>query len=109
MAVYEANHIEFGKFMLSRGIGDLVEDHAERLAAEMRATAPRVTGVYASKFSVESGLDVVNEDRRAAFVVNDARQATALEVGSYNIKNPPMPMTRVLQRNDALDAIVGGL
>lgn len=96
MATYKANHVEFGKLMLSGGVGDLVKDEAGRLAAHLRSTAPRDTGEYASRFTVETGLDILERDRRAAFVVNDSPQATVLEVGSWNIKNPPMPMTKAL-------------
>lgn len=110
MAVYQADHVGFARLMLSDEIGDMVERKAHELAAEMRATAPRgKTGVYATRFQVDTGVDIVRGERRAAFVSNDSRQATALEVGSWNIKNPPMPMTRVLQRSSALDSIVADL
>lgn len=107
MAVYEADHVGFARLMLSDEIGDTVRRRADEIAVEMRVSAPRgrrprVGPEYASRFTVESGLDVVNEDRRAAFVINDAPYATALEVGSWNIRNPPMPMTRVLQRLGAV-------
>jgi hypothetical protein len=98
MATYEPDRVGFGRMMMGDEMGDLVVNVANQLAAEMRATAPRRTGAYASRFAVETGLDLAKEDRRAAFVVNDSRQATALEVGSWNIKNPPQPMLRTLQR-----------
>ena len=96
MATYKADHVGFARMMLSSGVARVVEEHAEALAEHLRATAPRVTGVYAGRFTVEKGLDILEGDRRAAFVVNDSPQATALEVGSWNISDPPMPMTRAL-------------
>lgn len=101
MAVYKANHIEFAKMMKSDMVGDHLRGEAERLAEHLRATAPRSTtskhpGNYASNFKVATGLDILKKDRRAAFVYNDSRYATALEVGSWNIRNPPAPMTKAL-------------
>lgn len=89
--------------MLSDEIAVMIRRKAEEIAVEMRIDAPHgETGVYASSFTVESGLDVLEGDRGASFVINDADYATALEVGSWNIRNPPMPMTSVLRR-------IGGL
>jgi hypothetical protein len=101
MAIYRPNNIEFGKMMKSDMIGQYVKDEAERLAAHLRATAPRGTepksgNRYADNFRVETGLDIRKRDRSAAFVINDSRYAVVLEVGSWNIKNPPAPMTKVL-------------
>lgn len=98
MATYQADHVGFARLMLSREIGNLVERRAQEIAAVMRAEAPRQTGLYASNFTVQTGLDVVHQTRRAAYVVNDTRYATALEVGSWSIRNPPKPMTGVLQQ-----------
>jgi hypothetical protein len=104
MATYEPDRVGFGRMMMGDEMGDLVVNVANQLAAEMRISAPRgsepkMAGQrYADNFSVETGLDLAKEDRRAAFVVNDSRYATALEVGSWNIKNPPQPMLRTLQR-----------
>jgi hypothetical protein len=101
MALYKANNVGVGRLMLSNRIRHHVTNEAERMADHLRTTAPRgATGNYASRFTVQSGLDDLEQDRWAAYIVNDSRQATALEVGSYNIKNPPMPMTRAL--NEAL-------
>lgn len=104
MATYKANHVEFGRFMRSDEIGQHVKNEAERLATHLRATAPKGkpegkpegVGHYASSFHVETGLDVLRQDRSAAYVYNDSRYATALEVGSWNIRNPPAPMTKAL-------------
>lgn len=97
MAVYEANRVEFSRFMKSDMIGDHIKDEAERLADHLRAVAPRgETGNYAASFKVATGLDILKKDRRAAYVYNDADYATALEVGSWNIRNPPAPMTKAL-------------
>lgn len=97
MAEYQADHVGFARLMKSDEVGRVVQREAEYLAAHLRATAPRDTGEYASKFYVESGLDILEQDRSASFVINDSRQATALEVGSWNIRNPSMPMTKALQ------------
>lgn len=107
VAVYVADHVGFARLMLSDEIAATVRIKAEELAAEMRATAPRRTppqhvSPYADNFKVESGLDILKQDRGAAFVVNDSRYATALEVGSWNISNPPRPMTRVLEGHRAV-------
>lgn len=96
MAKYRPNEFEFRRYMKSDDIGRFIKDEAERLAAHLRVTAPRQTGAYASRFRVETGLDLRRRDRSAAFVINDSDYATALEVGSWVIKNPPRPMTRVL-------------
>lgn len=96
MARYEANHFAFARFMKSDDVGQYMKKEAERLAAHLRATAPKQTGTYASNFKVETGLDVLRKDRSAAYVINDTRYATALEVGSWVIKNPPAPMTKAL-------------
>lgn len=96
MATYEADHIKFRRLMKSDEVGDHMKREAERLAAHLAGSAPHVTGAYASNFKVETGLDLMRRDRSAAFVYNDSRYATALEVGSWNIRNPPMPMTRAL-------------
>jgi hypothetical protein len=99
MARYRSNPVGFARYMLSPEIGDIARNGAEELAEHMRATAPRGrTGVYASNFRVKDGVDVMRHDRRAAFVLNDSDYATALEVGSWTIRNPPMPMTRALDR-----------
>ena len=86
--------------MKSAMVRDYVKDEAERLAAHLRETAPRsgtkATNAYADNFKVATGLDIRKKDRAAAFVYNDTRYATALEVGSWNIRNPPMPMTKAL-------------
>jgi hypothetical protein len=96
VATYKANHIEFAKFMKSDEIGRHIKDEAERLAEHLRATVKKVSGDYASSFKVESGLDVLKQDRSASFVINDSPYATALEVGSWTIRNPPAPMTKAL-------------
>jgi hypothetical protein len=97
VATYQANHVEFARFMKSDEIGQHLKNEAERLAAHLRETAPRgETGVYAGNFKVATGLDILRRDRAAAFVYNDTRYATALEVGSWNIRNPPSPMTKAL-------------
>lgn len=100
MARYEANHFAFARFMKSDDVGQYIKREAERLAAHLRAVAPRsntkTSGTYASNFKVETGLDVRKNARSAAFIINDTRYATALEVGSWVIKNPPAPMTKVL-------------
>lgn len=100
MATYKANNVEFARFMKSDEIGQHIKTEAERLAAHLRATAPRGNDPlkvrYADRFKVETGLDLLRRDRSAAFVYNDSRYATALEVGSWNIRNPPAPMTNVL-------------
>lgn len=101
MAVYVPNRPKFALFMKSGDMTQVVYDKAQELAAEMRATAPRgqgeSAGHYARSFQVEFGLDRQEGDRSAAFIVNTARYAAALEFGSWNIHNPPRPMTRVLQ------------
>lgn len=100
MATYKANHVGFARLMKSDEVGQHVKNEAERLAAHLRATAPRsgtkTTDAYADNFKVETGLDILRRDRSAAFVYNDSRYATALEVGSWNIRNPPAPMTKAL-------------
>lgn len=101
MATYRADHAQFALLMKSGDIGDLVENEAERLRAHLASTAPRSTeekpgGHYADNFKVATGLDILRKDRRAAWVYNDSRYATALEVGSWNIRNPPAPMTKAL-------------
>ncbi len=103
MATYSPNNVEFARLMKSDEVGRYVRGVAERLADHLRATAPRGTRNkkknttrYVDNFHVESGLDVRRKDRSASFVYNDSRYATALEVGSWNIKNPPRPMTRGL-------------
>lgn len=96
MATYKANHVEFAKLMKSDEVGEHVKGEAERLAAHLRATGPKRSGVYAGNFRVETGLDVLEQDRSAAYVINDTRYATVLEVGSWSIKYPPAPMTRAL-------------
>lgn len=100
MAVYVADHVGFARLMKSDEIAIAVRVKAVEIMARMRATAPRDTGAYASNFSVESGLDLVNQDRGVSFIINDSDYATALEVGSWNIKNPPRPMARVLEEID---------
>jgi len=96
MATYSPNNVEFARLMKSDEVGRYMRGVAERLAGHLRATAPHRSGSYAAAFKVESGLDVRRKDRSASFVYNDSRYATALEVGSWNIKNPPRPMTRGL-------------
>ena len=101
MATYRANNVEFARLMLSNMVGDHIKTEAERLRAHLQATAPRgkdpeKTSRYADNFKVETGLDILRQDRVAAFIYNDSRYATALEVGSWNIRNPPAPMTNVL-------------
>ena len=98
MATYRANHYQFALFMKSDEIGQHVKNEAERLAEHLRSVAPRrkALGSYADNFKVETGLDLLKRDRSAAFVYNDSRYATVLEVGSWNIKNPPAPMTNAL-------------
>ncbi len=101
MAKYYPNNVEFARLMKSDEVGQFVRDKAEQLANHLRATAPRrtpprTTTPYWTRFHVESGLDHRKKDRSASFVYNDADYATALEVGSWVIKNPPRPMTRAL-------------
>lgn len=101
MAKYYPNNVEFARFIKSDEIGSFIKGQADRLAAHLRATAPRSnrpnkTDIYANHFRVETGLDVMRGDRSAAFVINDSPYATVLEVGSARITNPPQPMTKVL-------------
>lgn len=97
MAVYVADHVGFARLMKSDEIAVVIRRKAEVIAALMRVSAPHVTGAYAANFSVESGLDVARGERGVSFIINDSDYATALEVGSWNIRNPPQPMTRVLR------------
>lgn len=96
MATYQANHYQFARLMKSSDIRDFVRFEADRFAAHLAAVAPKDTGAYASNFKVATGLDILQRDRVAAFVYNDSAYATALEVGSWTIKNPPAPMTNAL-------------
>jgi hypothetical protein len=73
-----------------------VHEEALNLAVHLEATVKKVSGEYARHFDIETGLDVMERDRPAAFVINTSDYATVLEVGSSRIKNPPMPMTKAL-------------
>lgn len=84
--------------MKSDEIASHIKLEAEKLALHLVSVAPWKTGEYATNFKVATGLDIMERDRSAAFVLNDSRYATALEVGSWNIKNPPAPMTKALSR-----------
>jgi hypothetical protein len=102
MATYQANHVGFARLMKSDDVSLFVRKEATKLATHLRETAPRSKKKnrnalpYAEQFEVQSGLDIRERDRAAAFVVNKARYATVLEVGNARIKNPPRPMTNAL-------------
>jgi hypothetical protein len=101
MATYKANHREVARFLKSLMLKSAVEHEAERIADHLRATAPRGSGDddadhYADHFRVETGFDVRERDRRAAFVINDSPYASVLELGSGHVKNPPQPITRFI-------------
>lgn len=101
MATYKADHVQFGRLMKSPDIREHLRGEAEKFAAHLAASAPRTAlpkpaAHYADNFKVATGFDLLKRDRVAAFVYNDTRYATALEVGSWNIRNPPAVMTKAL-------------
>lgn len=100
MATYRANPVGFARLMKSDEIGDHVKSEAEKMAEHLRTSANAAfqhpTGTYVSNFEVETGLDVLERDRSAAFVINDTAYATVLEVGAAWMRNPPQPMTKLL-------------
>lgn len=96
MATYKANHYQFARLMKSADIRTYLRVEAERFAAHLASSVKKVSGDYANSFKVATGFDIMRRDRVAAFVYNESRYATALEVGSWNIRNPPMPMTNAL-------------
>jgi hypothetical protein len=104
MATYQADHVKFRRLMKSDEIGRHIKMEAEKLRAHLEASAPRssdsdsdtTVSHYADNFKVAMGLDILKKDRVAASIYNDSPYATALEVGSWNIRNPPMPMTKAL-------------
>lgn len=100
MAVYKPNHVEFGRLMRRRDVENLVRRKAVAAARELTAWATEhaVTGNYARSISVHTGRDLRKRDRAAAFIVVSTAYATALEVGSHNIRNPPRPMSRLLDQ-----------
>lgn len=105
MAVYKANRVGFARLMKSDEIGDIVKSEADKMAAHLRTTATQhfktTSGTYVSNFEVTTGMDALKQDRSAAFVANTSEYATVLEVGAAWMRNPPQPMTKLL--NGMLD------
>jgi hypothetical protein len=100
MAVYRANHVGFARLIQAPAIRRHVRSRAEAFANELRqwATTHARSGEYARSVRVELGRDILKGNRPAAFVVANTDYATALEVGSHNIRNPPRPITEILER-----------
>jgi hypothetical protein len=97
MARYQPDHTGFAQMMNSAMIEDFLEHRGHAAAADLKAIAPHRTGRYAASVTSSTGRDLMTGDRPAVFVIADTDYATALEVGSRTIKNPPRPLHQLLE------------
>lgn len=100
---YKPHESGFQRLMLSDGVRRAAEHEAHRIVRYLQATGPRSSRAnkvhWVDSFEVSTGLDVKpgprSKRRAAAFVVNKAPHAAALEFGNARVRNPPRPMTNL--------------
>lgn len=95
MATYEPHRREFGRFMKSPQIHDIVRKRARAGAKYLHSIAPEDEGHYKASINVQSGWSITG-DRPAAFIVVDDESAAPNEFGNKHVKRPPKPLQKTI-------------
>ncbi|MEU5259019.1 HK97 gp10 family phage protein [Amycolatopsis sp. NPDC021455] len=104
MGKYVPNRAGFTRLATGRKVRQHMLEIGEYWATELRASAPHDTGAYASNITVHAiTAEVKGLPRAGVQITARVSYASALEHGNTHIKNPPRPMTKLLDRIRAAD------
>lgn len=114
MARYVENKRGFGKLAMGPKVREHMQTVGEFWASQLRATAPRTrmksgddARHYADSVSVNAVIVNIGKKsplpRAAIHIVVSVPYASVLEHGNAHIKNPPRPLSHLLDRIRAAD------
>jgi len=104
MGRYKPNKAGFTRLATGRTVRQHMLEIGEYWAAELRASAPHVHGNYANSITVQAVIvEVKKLPRVGAQITAGVDYASVLEHGSAHVRNPPRPMTKLLDRIRAAD------